>query len=130
MTCVLLDTSVYSLAMRGEDAALRVLQEAPELLLCPIVLGELYAGFAQGTQPQHNRSVLREFMSSPRVRIVALTADTSEFYALIHSQLKRAGTPVPTNDLWIAACAMEHGAAVATRDEHFRRIEGLNVLER
>lgn len=66
-------------------------------------------------------------MDSPRVEVVAITAQTADSYALVYAGLGREGQPVPTNDLWIAASALEHGAAVLTRGAHFANIDGLRV---
>ena len=128
MTRVLVDTNVYCDAMRGQAGAVTVLRQADELLLCPIILGELLAGFRKGEREAGNRAVLRDFLARPRVRVVPLTAATAEFYAHILAGLRASGTPIPTNDIWIAACAMEHGASLATSDRHFASVPGLQCL--
>ena len=125
MRAVCLDTSAYGRAMRGEAAARDVVQTADRLLMCPIVIGELLAGFRRGTKEKRNRAVLDEFLDSNRVERVALTDETAEHYAAVLDGLRAQGTPIPTNDIWIAACAMENGAHVASADEHFRHVRGL-----
>jgi predicted nucleic acid-binding protein len=122
---LLLDTSVYSLAMRNHTAAVSLVRAADELIVCPVTVGELFAGFARGRREAANRSVFEEFISSPRVRLASISMDTGEFYAKILNDLRASGKPVPTNDIWIAACAMENGARVATADQHFRLVSGL-----
>jgi predicted nucleic acid-binding protein len=91
------------------------------------VLGELLAGFAAGSRQSENRGELTQFLDSPRVAVVNCSADTADFYALVYAALRRQGKPIPTNDLWIAASCLEHGAALLTLDEHFQHVGGLRV---
>jgi tRNA(fMet)-specific endonuclease VapC len=128
MKRVLLDTSAYSKGLCGDPWAVELLREADELVICPIVVGELLAGFRRGSREAHNRAIMRKFLSTPRVTVASVTVDTAEFYSSIFEQLHRQGTPVPVNDIWIAACAMEHGAHLATSDEHFLHIAGLLTI--
>ena len=93
-----------------------------------MALGELLCGFRGGRRERENRERLREFLSSPRVVVTPITPETSEFYANILTALRREGTPIPTNDIWIAACALEHGAHLATSDTHFEKVPGLACL--
>ena len=87
-----------------------------------VVLGELFRGFAAGGRERENRESLRVFLGSPRVSVAEIRQTTSERYAVIYAHLKSAGNPIPTNDLWIAACAMELGAEVLTADRHFEMV--------
>lgn len=128
MRTVLIDTNVYSLGLMGEDWSSGVLKRADEILLCPVVVGELYAGFRKGSRHAENMEVFNDFMLTPRVTLVSISVATSEFYGLILEQLRKDGAPVPANDIWIAASAMEHGAHVATMDHHFKAIAGLLTL--
>jgi predicted nucleic acid-binding protein len=109
MTRVILDTSTYSAFMRGNSEIKRVLQEAESVHFNAVILGELLSGFAQGRYLTRNRAELRKFLQSPRVAVLGMGADTAETYAVILSSLKAQGTPIPTNDVWIAATAMEYG---------------------
>jgi tRNA(fMet)-specific endonuclease VapC len=118
----MLDTSGYSAFKRGHNEALRALQVHPEILVPAVVLGELLGGFAAGSRAADNRRELEEFLDSPRVQVVTLGADTAERYASIYARLRAAGRPIPTNDLWIAASAMEHGARLLTADEHYQQV--------
>ena len=86
---------------------------------------EAIAGFAAGTRQARNRAELAGFIDSPRVRVVACCETTADNYALVYAALRRKGRPVPTNDLWIAASALEHGVALLTLDAHFAEIDGL-----
>ena len=119
---VLLDTSAYSAFMKGHPEVKLALQEADEISLNPIVLGELRAGFMRGRRRKKNEEELREFLSSPRVNVVDVDEETAERYAVILSSLWSAGAPIPTNDIWIAASAMQHGFHVLTTDEHYRKV--------
>jgi tRNA(fMet)-specific endonuclease VapC len=122
---ILVDTNAYSAFKLGDAATVEVLAHAERVLLNSIVLGELLGGFAGGTREPQNRAELAKFLNSSRVEVVPLTEQTADSYALIYANLRRKGQPIPTNDLWIAASALEHGAALLTRDAHFAQIDGL-----
>lgn len=122
MSAILLDTSAYTLLSYGHSEALRYIQSAEQILLPVVVLGELYSGFAYGSRTDENRRVLNEFYRENRVVITTLSTDTAEQYAKIYTLLRRIGRPIPTNDMWIAAAALEHGARLLTADSHFSHI--------
>jgi predicted nucleic acid-binding protein len=122
MNRLLLDTSAYSAFMRGEKFVVESIQEADEIALTPIILGELKAGFLRGSRRKENEAILGKFLESPRASVLPLDEGTAERYAAIVDALRTAGTPIPTNDLWIAASAMQHGFKVLTMDAHFRKI--------
>jgi tRNA(fMet)-specific endonuclease VapC len=130
MRPVLLDTNAYTAFMLGAAEVVDVVAHADKLYLNSIVLGELLGGFAAGTRERKNRAELARFLDSPRVEILPVSAETADSYALIYAGLRRRGQPIPTNDLWIAASALEHGAAVLTRDAHFSHIDGLRSGQR
>jgi predicted nucleic acid-binding protein len=127
MRRVFVDTSAYSAFMRGHAGVTQVLQEADDICVSPIVLGELRAGFLRGGRPAKNEQELKTFLSSPRVRVVAIEEETAVRYAAILNTLWEEGTPVPTNDIWIAASAMQHGLVLLTADAHFQRIRHVLV---
>lgn len=127
MSRILVDTCAYIAAMRGHRPVQEALASAAALLVSPVTLGELRAGFLKGNARRKNEDLLRQFLETPRVDIIPIDEETSETYALIHDGLRRAGRPVPTNDLWLAACAMQHGLKVLTTDEHFTRIPQIIV---
>jgi len=122
MTRFLLDTSAYSAFRRGHPGIQRALQEADAIFLNPVVLGELLAGFIKGSNQRQNEKELRAFMESDRVRFLPLDEETSERYAVILNALWAAGTPIPTNDIWIAASAMQHGLRLLTTDAHYPKV--------
>lgn len=120
-----IDTNIYSHALRGDPEAVAIFQSANRIFVSPVVLGELLSGFKWGNRKLQNKRQLDEFLDSPRVRLFGIGEDTAEHYSQIYVNLKRAGKPIPSNDMWIAACAMEHGKPLATYDEHFRSVTGL-----
>ena len=122
MTRILVDTSAYSAFFRGHAGVKTLFQKVDEIVLSPIVLGELRAGFIAGAHRRKNGRELDLFLRSSRVSIVSIDEETSGYYAAIVHGLRIAGTPVPTNDIWIAASAMQHGLRVITTDRHFAKI--------
>ncbi len=124
---VMLDTSAYSAYLRENAGVRRALQEADEIYLNPLVLGELFAGFARGSREKKNRDILREFLASPRVQVAVIDEETAERYTAIISYLWSKGTPIPTSDLWIAATAMQYGLKMITTDNHFRNVPQIIV---
>jgi len=124
---IALDTNAYAAFKRGDEQIVAVLQHAPSIIVCVTVLGELLGGFAAGQRESINRSELSKFINAPRVKVVPGTAATADLYALVYAALRRKGQPIPTNDLWIAASSLEHGAALLTLDAHFKSIDGLRA---
>lgn len=122
MSRLLLDTSAYSAFFRGAPEAAEALRACDEIILNPVILGELLAGFRRGQRPAANEKALEEFLETPRVLVVAVDEETATRYAAILEGLRQAGTPIPTNDIWIAASAMQHGLEVLTADGHFTRV--------
>jgi len=131
MTGLMLDTSAYSAFMRGHPEVKLALQRAEGIYLNPVILGELLAGFIRGKRRRKNESELRTFLASPRVDVLHMDEDTADRYAVILDSLWRAGTPIPTNDLWIAASAMQHGLRILTTDAHYQKVPQLilNYIE-
>jgi predicted nucleic acid-binding protein len=127
MTRVMLDTSAYSAFMRGHPEVKLALQHAEEIYLNPVILGELLAGFMRGKRRKKNARELQALLSSSRVKVVDMDEDTAERYAVILNSLWNAGTPIPTNDIWIAASAMQHGLHVLTTDVHYQRVPQVMV---
>lgn len=127
MSRVILDTSAYSAFMRSHPEVKIALQEAEQIYFNPVILGELLAGFRRGKRTRKNMGELRTFLSSPRVSLVDVNEETAERYAVILNSLWAAGTPIPTNDIWIAASAMQHGLRVLTTDDHYQKVTQIIV---
>jgi predicted nucleic acid-binding protein len=119
---VIMDTSAYAAFLRGSPGVKEAVQQADEIVFNPVALGELKAGFLMGKNEKRNRAILKDFLSSPRVIIVEIDEETSDRYAVIVQSLRKKGTPIPTNDLWIAASAMQHGLKVLTTDKHYLEV--------
>jgi tRNA(fMet)-specific endonuclease VapC len=122
---IFIDTNAYVAFKRGEQAILEIIQHAEILAISPIVLGELLGGFECGNKTKKNRDELHDFLQSSRIRIFSITSDTAHFYSQIYSALKNKGRPIPSNDLWIAAQALENGCVVCSHDNHFKAVDGL-----
>lgn len=125
MKKVLVDTNAYTALRRGDEAVLDVLGKADTVFMSAIVLGELHAGFRGGSREAANRRELEAFNSRPTVRILHVTQETAEIFGTIKHRLKAAGTPIPINDVWLAAHATEVGGFLVTYDEHFSAVSGL-----
>lgn len=120
-----LDTNAYGDAVRGDPGRVQVMKTASKIFLPVIVLGELYAGFRGGRRRSLNESVLQRFLHSNRVQIVPVDDETALFYSQINETLRQQGTPIPTNDIWIAALVLQHGLTLCTSDAHFRHVPHL-----
>jgi len=105
-----------------------LLASAERLFLSTVTLGELEAGFMLGSRLDENRSALRDFLDEPFVGVQPVDADVARRYGGVFTSLRRAGTPIPTNDVWIAATALHLGAELITFDTDFGRIPDLNPL--
>jgi tRNA(fMet)-specific endonuclease VapC len=124
LTSYCLDTSAYSNFRRGNEEVAALLDRAEAVGVPTIALGELRTGFLLGRRREHNEAELATFIDHP----AEVDAEVSRLYAEIVVDLRKAGTPVPTNDVWIAAIAARNGAAVLTCDEHFERIARVGAV--
>jgi tRNA(fMet)-specific endonuclease VapC len=119
---ICLDTSAYSHFKRGDPHVVDLIDRADWLGVPVVVLGELAVGFRQGKRRHQNQAELDDFLANPVVDVLPVDDDMAGIYADIILDLKKAGTPLPANDIWIAAVAVRHGATVLTYDQHFRSI--------
>lgn len=122
---VAIDTNRLTDLFRGDGALADQLAACDEVWIPLIVLAEIKAGFHGGNQPHRNEALLRNFLNKNTVDVLLPSRPTAEHYARLFVQLKRAGTPVPDNDLWIAALALQHDLMLITRDHHFESIPQL-----
>jgi len=122
MSRICLDTSANSHFKRGDAAAVEVISAAGWVGLSSVVLGELRTGFLLGRQAAKNEEELTRFFSHPLVELLDVDGAASRIYSEIMLELRRSGTPFPTNDIWIAAVAAREGAVLVSYDDHFRRI--------
>lgn len=129
MKRILLDTNTYSRLLAGDEKVLSILTESDVVYMSIFVLGELYAGFKGGNKEQENTQLLKRFIQKPTVEILEATEETSKIFGQIKTDLKKAGTPLPINDVWIAAHTLESGSTLITYDIHFREIPGLRIWE-
>jgi tRNA(fMet)-specific endonuclease VapC len=123
---LVLDTSAYSHLRAGDDRVLDFIAAAQIVLLPTVVLGELEAAFLLGRRERENRRLLAEFLAEPFVSVLPITPSVAIRYGRFFADLRRAGTPIPTNDLWIAATALDSGAHLLTFDGDFERIAALD----
>ncbi len=122
---ILLDTSAYVGFKRNVEEVVEIIVSAESILFSPIVLGELMFGFRNGNRFKKNMDDLNNFLQHEVVDIIQIGKITSDRYSRIASHLKSQGTPIPSNDIWIAAQAMEHGVELITSDRHFENIASL-----
>jgi tRNA(fMet)-specific endonuclease VapC len=122
---LLLDTSAYSGFRTGVPSVVEKISGSDSVLISPVMLGELMYGFRKGAKFEQNMRMLRRFLDHEAVEVAPLGEVTADRYSRIVMQLKKDGSPIPINDVWIAAQAMENGAELLTSDRHFDRVAGL-----
>ena len=105
------------------------MENADEVLIPVTVLGELYSGFQIGSLTEKNLIGLDEFLSKPGISIIEINKEISFRYGFITKKLRKQGTPIPTNDIWIAASTMDTGSILLSSDKHFKEVPGLMVLD-
>lgn len=128
MSRLLIDTNIYSHALKGDPTVVEELQKATGIAIASISVGELLSGFKAGSREKENRAELAQFLDAPRVRLYGIDEETAEFYSDVLNRLKTAGKPIPTNDIWIAAVALQHGFKLYSKDRHFQYVQGLLLL--
>ncbi len=125
---LVLDTSAYSHVRRGHPGVLDALARAERVLVPITVLGELEAAFELGDRARENRRVLDDFLSEGFVDVLETTASVARHYGRVFATLRRAGTPLPANDVWIAAATLDCGGTLLTFDRDFERISGIDLM--
>ena len=122
---ILLDSNAYSHLKRGDLPIADLVRRSEEILVPFVVIGELLYGFRHGSRLERNVRELHSFIDNPHVRLAAMSLTTADRYSRIAAGLRARGRPIPSNDIWIAAHAMETGADLVSYDRHFEHIEGL-----
>lgn len=121
----LLDTNAYVELLKGNAEVAALVRDAEQLVFSTVVVGELLFGFRNGNRYEKNHTLLDEFLSQPWVALQTVTRITADRFGRIAAALRKSGTPIPTNDIWIAAHAFETGAEFITFDRHFDEVRGL-----
>ena len=128
MNAAVIDTNVLIECFQNNQSISEAISQYDRILICPAVLGEFKAGIDVNTRRGKKvKALLDEFLDDPAVAIVPCTDETADYYARIFRTLKDNGTPLPTNDMWIAAAALEHGATVLSSDGHFSHVPMLKL---
>ncbi len=128
MNRMLIDTNIYSHALRGTPEVVEILRSTSRIAISATSIGELLSGFKGGKREKQNRNELAQFLDSPRVHLFSIDDETAEFYASILNALKSSGRPIPTNDIWISAVALQHGLPLFSKDRHFKWVPGLLLI--
>jgi tRNA(fMet)-specific endonuclease VapC len=126
---LVLDTNIYCDYAEGiADVVEAMVRYGESLFLPSIVLGELTYGFMKGRRQQFNEKKLRQVINRLKIDIIDVNADVARKYGMIFLALERKGTKIPINDVWIAACCMEVGGTLLTRDKHFSQVDQIDVM--
>jgi len=126
---LVLDTNTYCDYAEGLPDVVDIMATHSQYLFIPsIVLGELHFGFMKGSRQQFSEKKLRQIISRLKIEIIDVNADVARKYADIYRSLERKGTPIPINDVWIAACCMEVGGTLLTRDQHFEAVDQIEMI--
>lgn len=126
---ILLDSNAYSNLKRGHPRVAQIVRASERVVLPFVVIGELLYGFRYGTRLERNLDELRAFLDSPRVTTPSMNLTTADRYARIATALRAKGRPIPSNDIWIAAHAMETGTDLISSDQHFEFVDGLAWIQ-
>lgn len=130
MIRIVVDTNAYTRLLAGRKEVLDVIGTADLVYMLIFVLGELYAGFAGGTKEHNNKDALDRFLLKPTVKILNATSETAKVFGMVKQGLRKAGTPLPINDVWIAAHTLETGSTLVSYDNHFKNVAGLRLWDR
>jgi tRNA(fMet)-specific endonuclease VapC len=124
----LLDTNAYVALLRGDEAVAALVRGSEQLVFSIIVVGELLFGFRNGNRYERTLAELEDFLAQPAIALQPVSKDTADRFGRVAAGLRKAGTPIPTNDVWIAAHAFETGAELVTFDKHFESVAGLAAI--
>jgi tRNA(fMet)-specific endonuclease VapC len=122
---LVMDTNAYSALLSGDEAVRTILEEAEDIVVPAIVAGELMAGFMLGDRYAKNSAALEAFLRQSGIRLAEVDLAVARNYGALIMALRRAGTPIPSNDVWIGATALSTNGSVLTRDAHFDLVPGV-----
>lgn len=125
---VLLDSNAYVAFRQGHPAVIRIVADADMVVMSTVVVGELLFGFRNGSRYEKNLEILESFLAEPDVTMLPVSYATATHYGSISASLRAMGRPIPTNDIWIAAHAMETQAPLVSFDTHFRSVDGIELI--
>lgn len=125
---IVLDTSAYSAFNKNQFKLERFINAKNQIYIPIVVIGELRAGFEYGNITEKNEGLLCDFLDTPNIHILKISEKTTKIYSKIFAQLRKAGTPIGTNDMWIAALCLEHKLPLLTLDSDFANVKGLDCL--
>ena len=128
MSSLVLDTNVLIDLFEGERTLPTKFSCYERIMIPSIVVGEYRSGLFPTKNGDENRRKLESYLSNAAVTVTPVTGRTAELYAKVYQHLRKQGTPIPQNDMWIAACALEYGADIATNDDHFKLVPMLTVV--
>lgn len=125
---LVIDTNFYSALARGNERTKQLIRSSEEIALPHIVIGELLGGFRYGTKFDKNFSDLQKMLSRPSCRVLMPSMETANIYGKLYARLKKKGSIIPTNDIWIAALTLEYEGKLATFDTDFDSIRELEII--
>ena len=126
---LVLDTNIYCDFAEGlPDAVDAIATYGQSIFIPSVVIGELFFGFMKGSRQQFNEKKLRQVVSRLKIEIIDVNTDVARKYAMIHLSLQERGIKIPINDVWIAACCMEVGGILLTRDKHFELVDQIEAV--
>jgi len=129
MKKILLDTNAYARFLSGDEKVMAYMAQADSVHMSVFVLGELFARFKAGSKEKSNKQLIERFLLKPTVSVLDATMETADIFGLIMASLRKSGTPIPINDVWIAAHCLETGSVLVTYDDHFAQIPGLRLWD-
>ncbi len=127
---IIIDTNAYGEFKKGNAEAIEIIRKVNNIIITPILIGELISGFIIGNKEKKNRKELKQFIASKRVISVNIDSSTSEYFAHIFKELRQKGTPIPTNDIWTASIAKQFNFAIYTYDNHFENIGDIKIISK
>ena len=126
---IVLDTNIYCDFAEGlPDAVDAIATYGQSIFIPSVVLGELFFGFMKGSRQQFNEKKLQQVVSRLKIEIIDVNTDVARKYATIYLSFQKKGIKIPINDVWIAACCMEMGGTLLTRDKHFELVGQIETM--